>query len=190
MIHLEEDRAKESGLNSDYALLHDLASRIGALSAVHSLLSEKGWRPLNLSKLCNAVIRSALQSAPRTKRVELDIEPCSIEVNSDQAHHLALVYNELATNTIKHALHYRDQIRINVRFESENDRMVVEYRDDGPGYPEEIINGLHADTNIGLRLVRGIVQESLCGHLDVRNENGASVRIEFMHEPFTEKGKV
>ena len=48
--------------------------------------------------------RSALRGVPRDKTVEIRIAPSSVTVGSDQAHHLALVINELATNTVKHAL--------------------------------------------------------------------------------------
>ena len=62
-----------------------------------------------------------------------------------QASSLALVINELATNTIKHTLLDRDagKIEVNMALEtsatSRKPTILFEFRDDGPGYPKEVL---------------------------------------------------
>ncbi|NJK95490.1 MAG: sensor histidine kinase [Bacteroidales bacterium] len=92
--------------------LNDLINRIQSLSTVHSMLSAQNWQPLEISDLCNQIIRAAKHGTPPDKKVNLFITPTSIKLNSNQSHHLTLVINELTTNSIKHAMHCRDEATI------------------------------------------------------------------------------
>jgi two-component sensor histidine kinase len=98
-------------------------------------------------------------------------------VTSDQAHNLALVVNELATNTVKYALQERDTGHITVRIALEDDTVLFEFRDDGPGYPEEVLQ-LERPT-VGLDLIQKIVYRGLRGELSLHNDHGAVAVIQF-----------
>ena len=94
-----------------------------------------------------------------------------------QAHNLAIVINELATNTIQHTLPGRSTARINVRVALEDDAILFEYRDDGPGYPEDVLQlERHA---VGFDLIRNLVRQSLRGELSLHNDEGAVAVIRF-----------
>jgi two-component sensor histidine kinase len=88
-----------------------------------------------------------------------------------------LVINELATNAIKYALADRLTGQITVRIEDEGDLILFEFRDDGPGFPEEIIR--QERHNVGIYLVRTIVQQDLDGAMSLENDHGAVVTIRF-----------
>jgi two-component sensor histidine kinase len=182
ILHKEEDRAREKGLTDCLYILRALAGRIEGLATVHSLLSASGWRPLFLSELCEQVIRMALYGLPLSKTVRLDIHNSPLRVNSNQAHQLALVINEIATNSIKHALQERDEARIEVGFDSDAQNIHVRFRDDGPGYPAEILAGDLSSTCVGLDLVHGIVSKTLRGSVNLGNDKGAVSCISFRRD--------
>ncbi|MFN8206654.1 MAG: PAS domain S-box protein [Bacteroidales bacterium] len=182
MLHIEEDRAEAAGISNYTNLLRDLVSRIRGLSTVHSLLSAKNWQPLELSMLTEKIMQASTESLPSNKTVLLHIDSSPILVGSNQAHHLAMVINEIATNSIKHALKDWDETSIKVHFTQKNRHVSIHFSDDGPGFPEEMIGGNFSNVNVGFELIRGIVTHSLNGKLKLWNENGAHLQIEFTNE--------
>jgi len=157
--------------------MQDLVNRVQGLSTVHSLLSASEWAPLPLSELTSQVISSSLQMLPRDKHVSVEVSPSPARVTSDQAHNLALAINELTTNTVKYALQERDTGHITVRIALEDDTVLFEFRDDGPGYPEEVLQ-LERYT-VGLDLIQKIVRKGLRGELSLHNDHGAVAVIQF-----------
>ena len=182
MLYKEEDRAKAEGMTYYLDVIGDLQGRIEGLSTVHSLLSASSWRPLLLSQLCEQVINATLQGVPLDTKILMKIKDSPVRVNSNQAHHLTLVINELATNTLKHALADRDSVRIGVDILLENDNVHIVFCDDGSGYPKEMIEGDFSRANVGFDLINGIVGESLRGRVILKNENGAITSIVFKHD--------
>ncbi len=179
LLHKEEDRAEEEGRLADLTIVRDLESRIKGLSSLHSLLSASGWHPLGISQICGHVVRAVIQSVPRSKQVTLSVAPSPVMINTGQAHHLTLVINELATNSVKYALGKRDTADISVDISREDDAVSVTFRDDGPGFPEQMLDGDFSCCHVGFELIRGIVAQSLDGELNLDNDNGAVATIKF-----------
>jgi two-component sensor histidine kinase len=87
------------------------------------------------------------------------------------------VINELATNTAKYALSGRDTARITARITLDGDTVAFEFRDDGPGYPEELLR-LECHS-VGFDLIQNIVCKSLHGELLLHNDHGAVTSLRF-----------
>jgi PAS domain S-box-containing protein len=179
LLHAERRRVGMEGQAVYQSIMQDLVNRVQGLATVHSLLSASEWAPLLLSEVTTQVIRSSLRMLPRDKRISVEVTPSTVRVTPDQAHNLALIVNELTTNTVKHALRERDtaHITVHIAFEDEDDTVLFEFRDDGPGYPEEIV-GLER-SNVGLDLARNMVRKGLGGELSLRNDQGAVAVIQF-----------
>jgi PAS domain S-box-containing protein len=183
LLYAERRRARSVEDQSTYqSAMNTLVNRVKGLATVHSLLTASQWAPLLLRELTGRVIRSSLQMLPRDKHVSVEVSPSQVRVTPDQAHKLALVINELSTNTVKHALLERNTARITVRIalEDEDDTVLFEFRDDGPGYPEEVLQLKRQ--NIGLDLVHSMVREGLRGELSLHNDHGAVAVIQFKSE--------
>jgi PAS domain S-box-containing protein len=161
------------------AITQNLMNRVGGLTTVHSLLTASDWAPLLLSDLAGQIVHSSLQMLPRHKGVSIDVTPSPVQVTADQAHSLALVINELATNTVKHALEERDTAHIAVRItlEDEDDTVRFEFRDDGPGYPEDVLQ--LERYRVGFDLIQNMVRTGLRGELSLHNDGGAVAVIRF-----------
>lgn len=182
MLHMERDRAQAQGAAQYLPALQDLISRIDGLATVHSLLSASGWRPLEIYELCRQVVDAALKGAPFGRRMRVKVMPSTIRINSNQAHHLTLIINELATNSMKYAFEGRDEANIAIDFHQHRRCLTIDFRDDGPGYPEMILQDNFKPSTIGFELIRGIARRSLNGRVAFSNDGGALTRIVFTNE--------
>ena len=159
------------------SLIDNLNNRIYGLAALHAMLSQAQWNSLQLSELCTQIGRAALQMLPPDKYLSLEVSPSSVHVSSEQASSLALIVNELVTNTVKHGLQERDRGKIRFDIRSEAPLVVLECRDDGPGYPEDVLQWERR--NAGLYLLPLFVHDELHGELALRNDHGAVTEIRF-----------
>ncbi len=174
--------------NNDHDdFVQSLISRIRGLATVHDMLSSSGWNPLELTRLARRIIDSAIAYAPNSKKLKASISKTSIRVNPNQAHALALILNELVRNSLKHALAGRDSLKIKVRMRKRRaGRITLIYSDNGPGYPEEVLE--HDRKNLGLDLIQNLTIKNLQGELTLQNDGGASAKIIFRRIR-TEDGK-
>jgi PAS domain S-box-containing protein len=162
------------------SIMNGLINRIRGLAIVHNLLSESEWLPLRLSVITEQLITTALQLLPRHKQAQVTVTPSTVEVTSKQANNLALIINEFATNTVKHALQDRDGVKIDVAISAEGNEILFVYRDDGPGYPENVLE--MDDRNLGLYLIQTLINSGMRGQCELRNEDGAVAIIRFSAE--------
>jgi len=183
LIYAELSQFKEQERSVYEAVMQDLVNHVQGLATVHSMLSASKWKPLALSDLAGQIIRATLQSVPLSKYISIDVTPSPVRVGPKQADSLALVINELATNTTKHALLNRDRgkIAVHIAIESQVGTGEVlakfEYRDDGPGYPPDVIDSDRQ--NVGLYLIKKIVRHDLAGAVNLHNDRGAITTIYF-----------
>jgi len=160
------------------SVINDLIGRVRGLAEVHNMLSASKWTPLLLSDLAGGVIRAALHALPPGERhVSLNIRPSPVRVTPDQAHSLALVINELALNTLKHALGERGALHVAFRIALDDGLVRCEFQDDGPGYPEHALQ--FERHGVGLDLVQNIVRNNLDGDFVLRNDHGAVALVRF-----------
>ncbi len=177
LLYTERRHARMKEQSAYQSILEDLTNRVQGLATVHRLLSASEWKPLLLSELTTRVIHSSLQMLPGDKHISVDVTPSPVRVTSDQAHNLALVINELATNTAKHALRESDTVHVAVRIALDNGTVRFEFRDDGPGHPEEVLR--LERHNVGFDLIQNIVCRTLHGQLSLHNDHGAVTIIQF-----------
>ena len=181
MLHKEQDYAKAKGL-APRTVLGDFEDRIRGLANVHTLLSESEWQPIKTSDLCKQIIRGSIENLLVFQSIDLTVNSSKILINSNQAHHLTLVLNELTMNTIKHALKKRETARITVDIKQRKNIVQLCFCDDGPGYPTEMLSGDRSKIGVGFELIEGIVEHSLNGKVRINNDYGAKTVIKFENE--------
>lgn len=180
LLYAERRRASPENRPTCQILIDELINRVHGLVTAHNLLSASKWGPLQLSNLADHVIHTSLQTLPCDKQMSAETTPSPVQVTPDQAHNLTLVINELATNTIKYTLRERDAGHIAVHIFLEGDTVQFEFRDDGPGYPQEVLSLEHC--GVGLDLIQNIVHRNLRGELSLQNDRGAVTTIRFKAE--------
>lgn len=171
---------RHAGIKDDdiyQGIMNGLINRIRGLASVHNMLSASEWSPLRLSEMTTQLINTSLQMLPRDKRAMVSVTASDVLVSSKQANNLALAINELATNTIKHATTGRDSVAITVDIEHTDNQITLIYRDDGPGYPDTVLE--RHQTNLGLYLVETLITGGMRGQIFLSNNNGAETIIKF-----------
>jgi two-component sensor histidine kinase/HAMP domain-containing protein len=169
--------AKENALYQ--AAIQDLISRMQGLATAHSLLTASEWKPLRLNELAKSIVYSVLHTLPHDKRVATKVAPSLLRVPPAQANSLAMVMNEMSTNTVKYALQHKDtgNISVDISMDEHKNMVLLEFRDDGPGYPEDVLQLKRYNT--GMYLIQTIVSRDLHGTISLSNDFGAVTTIRF-----------
>lgn len=192
LLYTEQHYLDDRSPGAADAFIDRMVNRIQGLALVHSMLSESEWEPLPLDQLAYQIINNALQMVPSASAITVEMlsfaedglaSAAPVMVNFKQAYDLAIVFNELATNTAKHGLCDREVGKIQVDVTQEGPWIEVCFRNDGPDYPDEVLD--LAECNIGLHLVETIVSHDMHGELHLENDNGAVTRIRFKADETT-----
>ncbi|MCD4738702.1 MAG: GAF domain-containing protein [Anaerolineae bacterium] len=169
-----------------HALLRDLLGRIQGMATVHNLLSEAEWAPLPMTRLVEEIAHAALGGSPVRQRIVVQVfseNPARL-IAPRQATSLAIVINELVTNSIKHAFSGSSsgRIEVNIMFDEDDKRLTtLMFRDDGPGWPEKVLDGVRS--GVGVRLMRLLVRGPLLDKLTFYNDEGALAKLQFRLVP-------
>ena len=172
--------------------MSDVKIRIGGLATVHDILSSNQWAPVQLELFIQKVIDNAASSSPIGRKITINTyaQDNSLWINARQATALALILNELTTNSIKHAFLAGNKGTINVtirREEKDTNRVRIVFADNGPGWPEEILAGTGG--NVGMEVIRLSAVSPLYGEIKFENHNGAVAIITFNLGPQRDLGK-
>ena len=158
-------------------LMADMITRMKALNSVYALLAEFEWNPLPLSELANRIILSSLESLAVAEHVTVEVSPSSVRISPEQADSLGIMINELVTNTVRHGMKGRETTRINVHIVRIGETIHFEFRDNGPGWPDDVSR--FDRHNVGIYLLQKLVRKDLEGKLELYNDEGAVVEIRF-----------
>ena len=183
IIRLERERLGPTEKRCHVALA-DLEDRLRGMELVHTMLSTSQWHPLPLRDLVTQAVTGALSGSPIRERIRVSVltPEEALRIAPEQATAIALILSELAANSVKHAFAGRSagllEVRLGVEGEVRGRPLVrLEFRDDGPGWPEDILSG--CSQHVGLHLIRASVRSPLRGELALRNDGGAVAEIAF-----------
>jgi PAS domain S-box-containing protein len=183
ILDMERIRPLESE-DDFHAALDDVTRRVDGMVTVHRMLSSAQWAPLDLREVAVKVIQAALKGLPDRQTVEFTVEASGPphRVTPRQGIEVAVALNELTTNSVKYAFDERSAGRITVRIvtadEGDEERKVeVVFRDNGPGFPEAVLDGERE--GIGLWLAASKATRDLGGEIELWNDDGAVVSLTF-----------
>jgi len=177
LLYMERSHLPEGAKSVYQPFINDLINRVQGLATAHNLLSASEWQPILLSDLVRQIIHAVLQMHPGADPIPVHVDSSPVRVSPAQANNLALVLNELATNTLKYASAGAEKAQISVHITQTDDAIRLEFRDNGPGYPPEVLRGERQ--NVGLYLVRSLTGHGLGGEVTLRNEGGAVTILAF-----------
>jgi two-component system, sensor histidine kinase PdtaS len=151
------------------AIMQDLISRVQGLATVHTLLSASEWAPISLTELTSQIIHSSLRALPSTKHVNVRVSPSEAHIAPDRAASVALILNELATNSLKYAIIDRLVGHIDVRIYADLGETTLIFADDGPGFPADVLQATSPRYNVGFHLITSIIEKGLGGTVTLAN---------------------
>ena len=157
-------------------VLTETINRILSIATVHEILAAEGLRQVAVRTMLERVVHTVSQTmAPPGFALDARIEGDEFSLPSQQATSLALVVNELLQNAMEHAFPGRSAGRVVITLAQGRDAIRVEVRDDGVGLPDGFSPERSAD--LGLQIVRTLVQDDLKGNLSLTNVRGVRAVI-------------
>ena len=150
--------------------------RIRSIASVHEVLSEKGFRLVDVQDVVQRIVGMTASADSRaissvTTAVHVYGEP--VLLPSREATSLTLVVNELVQNALEHA----QASQVTVSFGHSAEEIIALVKDDGVGLPSEFEHGL------GLEIAETLVREDLNGRLKFnRLEKGTEVSVRLPKE--------
>jgi PAS domain S-box-containing protein len=159
--------------------LRDSMERVQAIALVHDLLTqEEDVRAVNIRAVVDRLVPTVLRSSGLSLEVVLTtFEVPPLMVSSKQATALALIVNELASNAAKHAFSARRGGHLHIALEQPEGGLLLRVSDDGPGVSSDFDLPKHA--NVGLEVVRALVERDLNGSVSFRGGPGLVVEVHF-----------
>lgn len=176
LLYLELDSSENSPGSEP---LRESVERIQSIALVHDLLSQdEDVQIVDMRALAERLAPRVLHNAavtPASIHVDLDVAP--VPLSSKKATTLALLLNELISNSAKHAFagDRPGSLRISLAAEDEGLALVVE--DSGPGLPEGF--DLAVDAHVGLQVVQTLAERDLCGRLTLSTGPGLTAKVWF-----------
>jgi two-component sensor histidine kinase len=175
-------------------VLHESINRILSIAAVHEVLSQKGFRLVDVKDVIERIVAAITQNMLQPdKDIQITVEGEEVSLSSQPATSLALAVNELIQNAVEHAFVGRNQGVIAIKLTQDRKRLSVEVTDDGVGFPVGYDGrGAAPPRSLGLQIVETLVEEDLKGEftltqvrdckLEMSNRKGTKALIRIPRE--------
>lgn len=183
MLSLQSEYIRDDTLLS---IVMESQNRIRSIALIH----EKLYRSSSLGSvdfsdyvqdLCSNLFHSYGSGASNVK-LHLGVE--GVSLNLDTAVPCGLIINELVSNCLKHAFFDGRQGEITVDLRSADGRFVLNVRDNGVGFPEDL--DFRRTDSLGLQLVN-ILTSQLDGSIALHRGEGTRFEITFAEMSYTER---
>lgn len=146
--------------------------RIRSIAAVHEVLSDKGFRLVDVKDVLERITRTTIETMT-TPHQEIHIhvfgEPLPLPSRAATA--LTLAVNELVQNALEHAFVGRPAGRIDISLGHSPDELIVIVQDNGRGLASNVKRGL------GLELVETLVTDDLHGRIKFHKLPAGGVEV-------------
>lgn len=134
--------------------------RIQSIAIVHEVLSEKGFRLVDLRDVLVRIARATEQTVIRDEgSIKIDVVGERIQLPSKAATALALIVNELVQNALEHGFNSYASGTVTISLGRSPSEIIILVRDDGAGLPDPFTHGMGLD--IAETLVSGDLRGTL-----------------------------
>jgi two-component system, sensor histidine kinase PdtaS len=162
-------------------VLMNSINRVKSIGQVHTMLSEDSFGAVDFQSIAEAIVGFVTSSWGSGRRVEVEVDGDPVVLDPKRASSLALVVNELITNSLKYAFPGESEGRVEIRSMVEDGEIRVVVRDNGIGLPDGF--DLERAGSLGMRIIRNLVRTDLKGRFSVSSERGTVATIVFPASP-------
>ncbi len=159
-------------------VLHISVNRILSIAAVHEVLSQEGFRFVDVRDVAERIAQLTAQNMlGPDRRIDIHVTGEALVLPSKPATSLALVINELLQNALEHAFVGQAHGTVTISLSRSPQHFVIEVSDDGVGLPQE------QPASTGLEIVETLVRDDLRGKLAFKSGKKGTQAI--IHLPHT-----
>ncbi|MDP2299233.1 MAG: histidine kinase N-terminal domain-containing protein [Coriobacteriia bacterium] len=169
-------QARRSESDEAARALAEAVERVSSMAVVHEMLAESADESVDLASAVRTVVdmvRRGLAGAESGVVVVVTGETGLVPAQA--ATSLALVAAELVHNAIEHGIGEHGSGSVRVTMRRVGDDVVLEVRDDGHGLPDGF--SVESFANLGLAIVRTVVEDDLRGTLAFGGRRGTTVTV-------------
>lgn len=147
-------------------LFRDSMNRVVAMAHIHDKMYQaKDLSQINLEAYLKTLIDDMILSYSIEIPIRSDIKSEIIKINNESLVPLALIFNELVANSLKHAFKSVDEGEIRISITKKNNFTCIEYHDNGEWI------GKQKHYSFGLELIESLT-EQMSGTFERTIENG------------------
>ena len=153
-------------------------NRTSSISIVHESLSHSDdIENVDFGYLAQQIIKNLLASFGKENLSINFYCPQKILIQSEEATNLALILNELMSNSLEHAGNKLSQLDISLNYlEYDTDTLNLSIADNGVGFPSEF--DFQSNTGLGWEIVKNLAQECLDAKINIDDSHeGAKIEI-------------
>ena len=171
--YIEDEKSLELFLESH--------NRVKTMALIHEkLYQSENFKELDFDQYIKMLI-SHLLSSFSTIGCEIStvIESNHVKLDMTKAIPCGLIINELISNSLKHAFPGRKKGKITLKTSKVDDNYILQYSDDGRGFPEDI--DFRDTDSLGMQLVIALIKQ-LHGEITMNRHKGTEFRLVFPEE--------
>jgi two-component sensor histidine kinase len=149
------------------AALEESVRRISSIALVHETLSQDSHERVDFDRVANRVVDMVQEGFALPERpIRFRVDGRSGDLPSEIATPLALILAELIQNAVEHAFGDASRsVSVAVEMARRPEELRLRVSDDGVGLPEGF--ALDRDANLGLQIVRTLIESELSGTIGV-----------------------
>ncbi|MES2567483.1 MAG: histidine kinase dimerization/phosphoacceptor domain -containing protein [Bacteroidota bacterium] len=176
LLNLQSEKSKD-----DYhkQLFIEARNRLDSISTVHELIyKSKNYTKIDFKAYLDQIIDHITGSYKSFEYIKIVKEIEEVHVNISSAIPLALIVNELITNSYKHAFKSKKTGGIEITLSEKDGLVFLGISDNGQGFDKDNI----PKTSMGMDILNGLINQ-IEGSCDLTsNENGTSYKISFSNK--------
>ena len=161
--------------------IHDSQHRVHAMSLIHQkLYNTENVSTIDMSFYIRELVAYLRDSFNTGQRIRFEYNIIPLELDVSHAVPLGLILNEAITNSIKYAFPANKEGLITISLSNTTpDNYLLSISDNGIGMPAHFTG--EKPGSLGMSLMAGL-SEDLDGNFSVENNNGAKIKISFVHD--------
>lgn len=159
LLRLQSRRSNSELVQTEFAAS---INRIITIATVHEVFALQSWDKIDLIELSQRLMEGLVESyLPAEQDVETIVEGSQLFLSSKKAVPLALVINELLTNSLKYGVSQVESGKLKMSISEVNHSLYITVEDNGPGF--ETKNVSEKSKHLGLQIVESLIRDQLGG---------------------------
>ncbi len=157
--------------------LNTAAGRVHSMMVLYDKLYQaEHQHELSINIFLEPLVKEILNTFDQVPAIKSDIHIEEITIKAQLLAPLAIIVNELITNSIKHAFKTVPEPRISLTATKQVKTVIIEYRDNGPGLTAEGVKNSRA--GFGMQLIEMLVDQ-VNGNMEIKHSDETKIIVRF-----------